>query len=207
MAEVAPKFLDRHAEIVRHKTNLPHWQQPGSTFFVTFRLADSLPASLLAPWREARDAWFLLHPKPWDAEREREYHARFTDRIEQWLDAGHGACILRDPAAARAVGESLAHFEGERCRQHAWVVMPNHVHVLFSLVGDWRLEQLVHSWKSFSAHQINAVLYREGTLWQRDYHDRLVRDAAHFERCRAYIMDNPRQAGLGAGSFLAQISP
>jgi REP element-mobilizing transposase RayT len=197
-----PKFLNPLVEIRRHTNHLPHWQQDNATFFVTFRLGDSIPESKLAPWRDARDAWLQLNPKPWTFEKESEYHDRFSRKIEEWLDAGAGSCLLRDPVAAKIVGDALDHFEDERCRQHAWVVMPNHVHALFSLLGGYKLETVMHSWKSYSAHAINKVLGRAGELWQREYFDRMIRDVEHFERCRRYIENNPVKARLRDGQFL-----
>ncbi len=76
--------------------------------------------------------------------------------------------------------------------------MPNHVHVLFTLREDRTLEAVLHSWKRHSAREINAWLGRTGALWQRDYFDRLVRDAAHFARCVRYIRRNPVKANLNA---------
>ena len=73
----------------------PHWQQKGATYFITFRLADSVPIHLRTQWEEECQVWLRFHPEPWDAETEQEYHKRFTAAIERWLDAGHGSCILR----------------------------------------------------------------------------------------------------------------
>lgn len=201
-APVRPKFLDPLQEIERHRNLLPHWQQDGATFFVTFRLGDSLPTDKLAAWRDARDAWLRQHPKPWTEEVERAYSRGFTRQIEEWLDQGAGSCVLRDPRAARIIGDALNHFEGQRCRNHAWVVMPNHVHALFSLLAGWKLEDLLHSWKSFSAKTVNRTLGRTGELWQEDYRDRMVRDRKHFESCFHYIVENPVQAKLRTGEFL-----
>ena len=203
----SPKFLNPLVEIEKHGAKLPHWQQDSATYFVTFRLADSIPLSKLAPLRDARDAWLKLHPKPWADEKEREYHRIFTRQIESWLDAGSGACELRDPRAAKIAGDALNFFEGKRCRQYAWVVMPNHVHALFSLLNGHKLEDLLHSWKSFSANKINDALGRKGTLWQPDYHDRLIRTREHFNHCAEYIRKNPEHAKLHEGEFLIFVGP
>ena len=202
MNEQQPKFLNPLTPIERHENHLPHWQQDNATFFVTFRLGDSIPAAKLNVWGEARDAWLRLHPKPWSHEKEMEYHRLFSRQIEDWLDAGEGSCLLRDPRAAKIVSDALNHFEGSRCTQHCWVVMPNHVHALFSLLGQWTLEELLHSWKSFSAHAVNKLLLRTGEIWQKDYFDRLIRDRAHFDNCVRYILENPAKAKLRAGEFV-----
>ncbi len=195
-------FFNPYADVDKHTTVLPHWEQPGATYFVTFRLADSLPQSRLDEWNRERDAWIETHPKPWSEEVECAYHERFSSTIERWLDAGHGRCVLRDPDVAGIVGNALKHFEGVRCIQHAWVIMPNHVHALFTLLAGHQLETLLHSWKSFTANQINATIHQQGQLWQRDYFDRLIRDVAHFRNCVRYIRKNPVKAGLRERDYL-----
>ncbi|MBL9130068.1 MAG: transposase [Verrucomicrobiaceae bacterium] len=198
----ALKFFNPYAEVERHTTVLPHWEQPGATCFVTFRLADALPQKKLDDWNRVRDAWIEAHPKPWSEEAEREYHERFSSTIERWLDGCHGSCVLRDPAVARIMGDALNHFDGERCVQHAWVVMPNHVHALFTLLGGHSLEDMLHSWKSFTANQIHEITGGKGRLWQRDYFDRLIRDQVHFNNCARYIRKNPAKAKLRTGEYL-----
>jgi len=201
-SEAGLHFYDPRVEIEKHTTVLPHWEQPGATCFVTFRLADSIPKAKLDAWKIERDAWLVLNPKPWTEEIEHEFHRRFSATIDRWLDLGHGACVLRDPAVARLAGDALGFFENQRSIQHAWIVMPNHVHVLFTLSRGWKLDQMMHSWKSFTANKINALLGRNGILWQRDYFDRLIRDANHFVNCVRYIRKNPTKAKLRQGEYL-----
>ena len=86
-------------------------------YFVTFRLADAVPHNLRTEWESERDAWLRVHPKPWSAEVEREYHNRFSGAIESWLDAGHGSCVLRRPRCAAVIEEALHHFDGDRVLQ------------------------------------------------------------------------------------------
>lgn len=186
------RFFNPLEDIEKHRNNLPHWQQPGASYFVTFRLADALPEQKLRDWKLERDAWLALHPEPWSDAEEKEYHERFSLVMEQWLDAGHGSCLLREPKAASVVGAALNYFNDQRCVQHAWVVMPNHVHALFTLLADQSLEARLHSWKSFTSKQIGGA----GQLWQRDYFDRLIRSRDHFQNCVRYIRRNPIKAQL-----------
>ena len=195
------KFFDPRGEIDFSENRLPHWQQPGGIYFVTFRLGDAVPKNLLDRWVGEQAAWFRVHPLPWTDNEEREYHARFTAAMERWLDAGHGSCVLAQPSCARVVAEALQHFEGERHEQFSWVIMPNHVHALFTLHASHTLEGMLHSWKLFTARRINDLLGRTGNLWQRDYFDRLVRNASHFARCARYIRRNPEKARLRAGEY------
>jgi type I restriction enzyme R subunit len=170
---------------------LPHWQQGEVWIFATWRLADSLPADKLRHWQEEKQAWLARHPEPWDPPTTTEYHQRFTQRIEDWLDAGYGACILRDPAIRQHVSNALAFFDGKRYALGDWVVMPNHVHVLFRPLDAHRLPDILHFWKSFTAKAINRHLGRTGPVWQEDYWDRLIRNERHLDAVQRYIAENP----------------
>lgn len=196
------RFFNPYDDVRQSRNRLPHWQQEGAVYFVTFRLADSLPVRFIREWEAERLAWTEWHPLPWTPEVEREYRLRFSAQFDALLDAGHGSCPLRNTEAAHIVGGTLANFEGVRCSQFAWVVMPNHVHALFVLGKTERLEDLVRSWKTWSARQVNALTGRTGSLWQKDYFDRLVRNCGHFENCVRYIRRNPQKAGLREGEFL-----
>jgi len=149
---------------------------------------------MLAQWKEERASWLRFHPEPWSAETEQEYHNRFSGAMERWLDAGHGSCVLRQIECARIVDDALRHFDAERLALISSVVMPNHVHALFVQNPEHPLEDLIRSWKTFSARSINQLLGRSGNLWRRSYFDRLVRDEHHFGNCVRYIRRNPEKA-------------
>ncbi len=146
---------------------------------MTFRLHGTLPADVVA--RLAADTAKL---PSW------EKHEQFDDR----LDTERGADFLRQPAIATMVVRALRHFDGTRYHLHAWCVMPNHVHVVFTAQDD--LASILHSWKSYTANRANKLLGRSGEFWQREYYDHLVRDEADFARCVEYTLNNPVKAGL-----------
>jgi len=198
----AAPFLNPAAETERHARNLPHWHQDAVWQFVTWRLADSLPQSKLARWRAERDAWLERHPEPRDDATKREYRERFTSQVESWLDAGHGSCVLRHPDCAKIVAGALRYFNGDRYALGAFVIMPNHVHVLFRPATNRSVQSIMHSWKSYTAKAINKILGRTGTLWQAESWDSMVRNQAQFEACLNYIRDNPKFAGLTAGEYV-----
>ena len=122
--------LDKEAEIVKKRRNLPHWEQGGCTYFVTFRLADALPQTRLRDLVEERTRWLQFHPKPWTPEVWGEYRKHFGDPVQKWLDAGYGSCVLRRAEVRKIVEDALRHFDGDRYELGEFVVMPNHVHVL-----------------------------------------------------------------------------
>ena len=152
---------------------------------LTFRLFDSMPQSVLEMW----EAELRLLPNI-DADKERR------KRIDAYLDKGYGSCFLRDNALAEIVQNALLHFDGQRYALHAWVVMPNHVHTLFTAKPGFELGKIAHSWKSFTATECNRVLNRSGIFWQREPFDRYVRDKQHFMNTVRYIENNPVKASL-----------
>lgn len=183
----------------RSRGYLPHLEAQKAIYFVTFRLADSLPRELILQLRQQRatiaKASFAGTASPSDLSRLRELRA-LLKKVERCLDRGIGCCYLNDPRVAAIAAETLRHFHGQRYRLLAWCVMPNHVHVLFSPLREHTLDAILHSWKSFSAQKANAFLGRTGPFWQREYFDHLVRDQSSLRRITQYVRDNPKRAGL-----------
>lgn len=167
----------------------PHRDLPGSYQFITFRLADSLPQSVL------RDMEVQAKRLP---ELQRKSYTR--RHIEQWLDAGLGCGALAHPGMAEAMKEALTYYDGRRYQLVAWCIMPNHVHVLIR--PDYSLPRIVQGWKSYTTRWMLLNNERFGlgvpgrSLWMRDYWDRFIRDEQHFDTAVNYIHQNPVKAGL-----------
>jgi REP element-mobilizing transposase RayT len=140
-------------------------------------------------------------------ETEAEYHKRFSSVIDRHLDEGHGSCLLREPANADIVARAFEHFDHSRYLLHAWVIMPNHVHLLLSPCAEFPLSRIVAGWKRFTATKIHARNRGSGSVWQKDYFDRLIRDWDHFINVARYIRGNPSKASLPDGAFLLFESP
>ena len=122
-------------------------------------------------------------------------------RVDAWIDAGHGSCALRKPGIADMVQGSLLTFDSERYRLLAWVVMPNHVHVLFQPIAGWTVAKIVAAWKKFTARKICDDRRDSGEgpsapVWHREYRDRYIRDQKHLEQAVEYIHLNPVKAGF-----------
>jgi len=186
-------YFDPKAPIANLAGNLPHWRQDYCIYFVTFRLADSLPQERLHQWLRDRDAWLARNPPPHSPRQRREYRDQFTERLQDWLDQGYGSCVLRDPRAKLTVENALRHFDGDRYQLDEFIVMPNHVHALLAPSPPYELSDIVHSWKSFTAKAINRLFGRRGTLWQKEPFDHIVLSPESLERIRQYIRDNPKQ--------------
>jgi REP element-mobilizing transposase RayT len=196
------RFFNPYELILRHGDRLPHWEQSGSTYFLTFRLADSIPQSELKRWKEERDEWLSKHPEPWSDDVETAYHRIFSARVDRHLDAGMGTCLLRNRSVAEAFAETLLPHHEIRFLLHSFVVMPNHVHMLVTLNPTDTLPEMVKIWKGASARKIGKITSTRGKLWQRDYFDRLIRDEDHFFRVARYIRANPAKARLSEEEYL-----
>ena len=133
-----------------------------------------------------------------ETEREIERYKR----IESWIDAGHGCCLLREPQAAELTQDALLYFDGVRYRLLAWAVMPNHVHVLFEQRTGWELSRVVTAWKSYTGRRLMPMMRalpgmgNARHVWYREYRDRYVRDQRHYQAVMAYVHNNPTAAGL-----------
>lgn len=160
---------------IRESGTLPHWDLEEGLYFVTFRLADSLPLSLLKKHTKLDDA------------RRRE--------IEVALDRGLGACYLRDPRVAEIVCDALHYLDGKAFTLDAWCIMPNHVHLVFRLNQGRELWKVMHSLKTYTARRANKALGRGGPFWQPEYFDRLIRRGT-YDRIVDYVISNPEKAGL-----------
>jgi REP element-mobilizing transposase RayT len=193
-AAIMSIFYDPSSPKSVAKRKLPHWSQEGSLHFVTFRLADSMPAEMTSQLKSQKDAWHLRNTGPLNDEQRKEYYFLFSERVQGWLDDGHGRCLLADPERCNIVGDALKFFQSKRYDLDHWVIMPNHVHVLVAPIGEFTLANILHSWKSFTANRINRLCGTSGTLWQRESFDHIVRSEAQLARLQRYIIDNATRA-------------
>ncbi len=193
---------------------LPHRDRGGLYQVITYRLADSLPENAL---NRIEEKLRTVNSGEIEIERRKE--------LEAWLDAGHGNCVLQHPQAAECVVDTWRKFNRERYDLIAWVVMPNHVHVLIRTYEDVALGRIVQSWKSYTGRRISEMFFHPGAsgnaepqlgsqgaaektrtsragarrsqrVWMREYWDRYIRDEKHFRAALDYIHSNPVKAGL-----------
>jgi REP element-mobilizing transposase RayT len=143
-------------------------------------------------WIDEREEWLRENKEPHSGAQRREYWERFPARLQYWLDQGYGACVLRQSTLRAMVEDALRHFDRDRYRLDEFVVMPNHVHVIVTPLNSYLLTSIVHSWKSFTAKRINAVLRQSGTFWQKESFDHIVRNGDSLEKFRDYIHNNPK---------------
>ena len=164
---------------------LPHFDGRAIPQFITLHLADSIPNKVIQCWEQE-----LRHLG------DEQDRILLQKRIERYLDQGYGNAFLKDTEVAKIVQDSLLKFDGVRYSLFSWVVMPNHSHSLLTRFEDRELAQLMHSHKSYTAHEANKLLNRTGQFWMDEYFDRYIRNAEHFRNAIKYIENNPVKAGL-----------
>lgn len=162
-----------------YRQNLPHFTPNDSPYFVTFRLANTLPMDLLRTKKLQSDAGTISF---------REYD-RLLDRAES------GDHWLKDPRLAKVVMDAMHFHEHTRYTLWAYTVMSNHGHVMLSLNDGERLWDVLRMIKSFTARQCNDLLRRQGAFWQHESYDHVVRQN-EFAKTIFYILRNPVAAGL-----------
>jgi REP element-mobilizing transposase RayT len=163
---------------------LPHYDGQIAQF-VTIHLGDSLPQPVLLRLKEEVERG--VYEK---GSRE----ARI--RMEQYLDSGIGECVLRNEDVAKIVEIALFYYAKTRYRLVAWVIMPNHVHLLLIPIEGVSLSDIMKDFKGYTARAINKLLGRSGHVWHPDYFDRYIRGEDHFHKTIRYIENNPVKAGL-----------
>ncbi len=199
--------LDSDRPIRRYHRHLPHWRQDGATYFVTFRLADSIPEAQLTELRNFRNHWEFTHPEPRsDADWEELAREHFR-RTEVSLDAGHGACHFREQHWRDELTACMQRFNNQRFHLSCSVIMPNHCHAIMRPFDGEELEKLLGAMKGAVARRINSAIGGHGELWQQECYDRIIRDVEHLQRVIQYIGRNPAGLKLPADKWPRWIDP
>jgi REP element-mobilizing transposase RayT len=184
---------------IHDRGRLPHGEKKSATYFITFRLADSLPSIVLDRIASEQSSIVLTArqlERDLSPSERRKIEPLSTQTIERYLDQGEGACQRANPAIADVVADTLRGFGDEGYRLFAWCVMPNHVHVVIRFFPSESLACVVHSSKSLSAKKANLILGTAAAFWQREYSDHLPRDENEFEQAVQYVAENPTKVGL-----------
>jgi putative transposase len=191
-----------------YQRHLPHYQPPGATLFITFRLAGSLPRAvidgLLAEQCRIDQELDQLTDASERARRAYRESRRLFGRWDELLAADqNGPHWLAQPHVAELMADSL-HYRDERTlRLEAFCIMPNHVHLVCTPLekpesGYHALTAILHSLKRYTAREANKLLARQGAFWQQEIYDHVVRDEGEFRRIIAYVLNNPIKVGLVA---------
>ena len=168
---------------------LPHWEVVDGHYFVTLRLANSLPHKV------AKELCAILSETSKDdsTEAARQYFSK----IEHWLDSNHGERLLENAEIAAQLISTANHYQKQGYWDiYAMVVMPTHIHLIFCC-GSLNLANVMRRYKKYTAREINRIMHREGKrVWQREWFDHWSRSAQEDKKIISYIRNNPVKAGL-----------
>jgi REP element-mobilizing transposase RayT len=164
---------------MRTRGELPHLYKEGGSYFVTFRLFDAIDPPLNSLDKKA------IH---------RMSASEIASLTEPPLRLGN--CALSRPEIANMVQNALRHFHGQRYFLSAWCIMPNHVHAVFTPFSGFNPDKILHSWKSYTAHEANRIMGIQGAFWERESFDHLIRNLDSFEGFISYVENNPVSAGF-----------
>ena len=191
----SPRYIAAVSDLINYERNLPHRMPPGEVVFLTFRLAGSLPRTVVEQLQaelELAQQRFESEPAQLYAAQKR-YFGRFDDQLNK---GGYGPTYLRQPEIAALVAESLRYFDGTGYDLRCYCLMPNHVHLVVRILEEAPpLVKTLQRLKSYTATQANKLLARTGALWQAESYDHVVRKG-ELERVVAYVLENPVKAGL-----------
>lgn len=210
-----PPFVpfDEQRAVQIYRRSLPHWRQDGVTYFVTFRLGDSIPTHVTRQWNDERHRWLAARLRRTDLSPSHTrstdlspchlsprdqflYHKHFNRKLQDYLDREIGECHLRDPRCVSIVRDQILSADGGSYHAGDFVVMPNHVHWLLAPATDEKLEQILRKIKGAVSHDCNLELQRSGTFWQPESYDHIVRSLEQLLAYREYIAANPQRAGI-----------
>jgi hypothetical protein len=172
---------------IRSRGRLPHWELADAVYLITFRTASAVSPELLAK----------LHLSRYTPDEIRK-------QVELSLDSCENGDLLRGPTA-HIVADSILFGHERDYFLDSWCVMPNHVHLLLKFPSDRALSKSLQALKSCTAHRINKLLGRTGSVWEREYFDRLVRPG-QTETIRRYILSNPAKAHLSNWPWFGEVT-
>ena len=187
----SPYFSGHSGVFKKEAGDLPHWTQTDKLQFITFRLRDSLPQEVIEVLKVEKEHFEKRFPKPWDKATQQKFAERFHSSAEKYLDAGYGSCLLQHSTAREILEDVIRYNDGVLYSLLAFVIMPNHVHILI-FHQDKSIDEVIQNIKSISSHKINKALERTGAIWMPNYFDRIIRTRQHLFSTIHYIEDNPR---------------
>ena len=207
------ELFNPDADFDRWNRARPHWHQPAAICFLTLRLNDSIPVSVIQQWHRERLDFLHRHgvqvERDWktgyqalSANEKRKFDRHFSRQRETTLDRCIGGCELAHPTASLVVANSLTKFHGDRYWLGDFVIMPNHVHCLIAFKTSEIAKTQPGLWMRYSARKINGLTGRAGALWYPEPFDHLIRSDEQLNYLRDYIRDNPKKAKVPEDAFL-----
>ncbi len=196
---------------VYYKRNLPHIQPVNSIFFVTFRLANSLPKSVIEKLQIEQEIIIRQLGKIKNrTEKVKNIYIqqkRYFGKFDKLIDgSSSGSYWLKDNRVAKIVVSSIYFYNNNKYILYCFCIMPNHVHLLFkplqtvykkqNSIFKYSVTKILQDLKKFTAKEANKILKRKGAFWHNESYDHVVRDKTEFKKIFNYILQNPVKAGL-----------
>lgn len=190
--------------VEQHRRYLPHFQKAEQIIALTWRIAFTLPAHLIALNSELEELLRDIHRQTDSIQKHLQLlaYARKHEDYDHFL----GKCELTDlslceSGIADMLCTAFKFYDAKLYDLHAYCVMPNHIHLLVKPLpeadGEYcKLSTIVQRLKSYTSKEINRVLNRQGRVWNEDYFDRYIRDEDDYYHAVNYILHNPVKAGL-----------
>lgn len=174
---------------------LPHWEVAGGRYFVTIRLADSLPQTAVLRLQEIHASIAAIDAR---SEQFVALQRQYFLTTEKYLDAGAGSCVLRNSGIAENVAGELRNLKDWDVEVPHFAIMPNHCHALVVPTSrcTHSLEQIIKRVKGRTGRFVRESIGGTGPVWQREWFDRWMRDDNEWEKTVAYIHNNPVKAGI-----------
>ena len=202
-------------ETVFYRRNLPHIHPQNGIFFITFRLAGSLPDHIMQQLKNEREIQIKtleqkLSPKEL-ATKTYKIDKRNFAKFDEWLDnSSEGPQWLLNQDIAQIVANKIHQFDGRRFRLIAYCIMSNHVHLLIDMTDfdnhmasnvrgktkDYPLADILRLLKGSTARQCNFKLEQSGAFWHSESYDHYVRDEEELAKIVEYVLNNPVKARL-----------
>jgi len=195
-----------------YRRNLPHIQPPDASYFVTYRLAGSIPKAVL---EKLKTEWEDFGRKLLQVKNEikrieiirkerKKYFKKYDETLDKILS---GPVWLKNEKVASLISEAIHYRDGKKYILDAYTIMPNHVHMVFYVERNevslgritdspYIVTDILQSLKRYTAMECNRILNRSGQFWQRESYDHVIRNKREMVRIIKYVLNNPVKAGF-----------
>ena len=186
--------------------HLPLWTCDRAIYHIVFHLADSIPRHVSEQLLGERDEFLARLASGREVTEEERLYAQylFSEKIDNYLDAGAGAAFMKRPENADCVMKALLYADDKDYELYEFAVMPNHVHLIAGFADGSRVKRSLMSIKGFTAKCINRLEARQGAVWAKDSYNRIIRNDQEYRFQRDYVRKNPIRAGLKGWKWVSE---
>ncbi len=200
-----------------YKRNLPHFQPSNAVYFITFRLAESLPKTVVEQLKKENEiiekSIIKIKDKSERGNAIYKQRKRYFAKFDKLLDCSQsGALWLKNKDVATIVYDSIIFRDKKKYDLHCFCIMPNHVHLVFEMgdehvsriadstarngVSSYKVTKILQDLKKYTAAESNRIIIRRGQFWHRESYDHVVRNNREYLNIINYVVQNPVKAGL-----------